>query len=107
MGDINKRVGARIRTLRTAKRISLQKLAELAGISEKHLGKVERGAANASLQCIEAISLALGVRLAELVDAEFAQAQPVVLARTLEMLPDLSEKEKQAVFYMVKVLAGR
>ena len=59
-------LGGRIRRLRLAKGISQERLAELAGIHENHLRRVELGQANPTYLVLLRISDALEIALLEL-----------------------------------------
>lgn len=59
--------GMNVRTLREAKNISQEKLAELAGMHRTYLGGIERGERNLSLLNMLKLSKALDVPLTELV----------------------------------------
>lgn len=61
-------VGQRIRVLRKRAAKSQDQLAEEAGVTSSHLGGVERGQHNPSLEMLGRIADALGVTLAGLVD---------------------------------------
>lgn len=61
-------LGGRIRTARKAKRITQERLAELADLSLSYLSEVERGQANVSLCVANQIANALGVGVAELLE---------------------------------------
>ena len=104
MADVNKQVGARIRTLRTGRGLTLQQLAELAGMSEKHLGKVERATANASIKCIEEVARALGIPMSDILDADHERPSVDLTAAITDMLPKLEQKDLQAVYRLVKTL---
>ena len=66
MSDITKALGQRIRNYRTAKGLSQEKLAELAGCHSTYIGQIERGEKNATIESIEKISLALNVSMSTL-----------------------------------------
>ena len=61
-------LGGRIRTVRKAKRITQERLAELADLNLSYLSEVERGQANVSLCVANQIANALGVGVAELLE---------------------------------------
>lgn len=63
---IARRLGKRIRSLRTAKGWSQEYLAQESGLSATYMGEIERGEANASLYSIVSVSAALKVKIAEL-----------------------------------------
>jgi transcriptional regulator with XRE-family HTH domain len=60
-------IGERIRGARTARRWTLDQLADAAGISRRQLVNVEQGEANPSIGTLLAVSEALGISLADLV----------------------------------------
>ena len=66
MAEVFKRFGMRLREVRTRKGVSQEKLAALAGLHRTYVSSVERGQRNISLLNIERLTVALGVRMAEL-----------------------------------------
>jgi transcriptional regulator with XRE-family HTH domain len=60
------RVGRNIRHLRRLRGWSQERLAELVGNTSKHVGQVERGEVNVTLDILTAVALALGVPVGEL-----------------------------------------
>ena len=66
MKPIEKRFGAKVRELRTAKNLSQEELAFKANVHRTYLGGIERGERNPSLRNIEAIAIALDIELSEL-----------------------------------------
>jgi XRE family transcriptional regulator, regulator of sulfur utilization len=63
---VQRRVAGHVERLRRSRGLTQERLAELADISGKHLGEVERGAANATLNTLVAIARALSVDVGEL-----------------------------------------
>lgn len=59
-------LGARIRALRTEKKLSQKQLAEKAGISNTYLSDIEIGRTNPSLKTLLKIAEALSVEAAQL-----------------------------------------
>ena len=107
MDAINTSLGRRIFALRTAKGLSQDKLAEKAGMSVKHLGKIERGAANASIKCLAEIAKALSMPVRDILDIEHEQGREELLAELTVVIPKLPMKDMQVVYRLVKVLAER
>jgi transcriptional regulator with XRE-family HTH domain len=64
--DLRGQVGARIRQLRKARRLTQEQLAERAALSDKFVGELERGKANPTLTTLSALRDALGVGLPDL-----------------------------------------
>jgi transcriptional regulator with XRE-family HTH domain len=63
---IRSRVGRAIRRLRLLRKFSQERLAELSGSSGKHLGQIERGQVNVSLDVLARIAAALSIDAADL-----------------------------------------
>lgn len=61
-----KRVGWRVRTLRTRLGMARKALSHSSGVSERYLAELERGTGNASLLVLRNIASALGVRIEDL-----------------------------------------
>lgn len=61
-------IGARIRWLREANKLSLTKLAEESGLTKGYLSKVENGLAGASFATVEQLAAALGVTASSIWD---------------------------------------
>jgi transcriptional regulator with XRE-family HTH domain len=68
--DLRGQVGARLKQLRQARRLTQEQLAERAGLSYKFIGEVERGRGNPTLTTLAALSTALGVGLIDLLGVE-------------------------------------
>jgi transcriptional regulator with XRE-family HTH domain len=64
--QVKRRFGARLRTLRKARKTSQEAVALKAGLDRSYLGRIERGEVNVSLINIERIAEALGVGAGEL-----------------------------------------
>jgi len=63
---LQKRLGDRVRELRSERKLSQEELAYKAGVHRTYLGGIERGERNPSLRNIAAIAEALDVTLSEL-----------------------------------------
>ncbi len=66
MDDLYTQVGARIRELRLAKGLSQDALAAATHIHRSHVGAIETGAVNLTLQTLEPLALALDVSMEQL-----------------------------------------
>jgi transcriptional regulator with XRE-family HTH domain len=65
--DIQKRIGDRIRALRLKKGWSQDVFADRSGLNRAHVGEIERGESNVTIQTLKIIADTLGVRIVELV----------------------------------------
>lgn len=66
MKDTVKIIGDRIRNLRTSKGWSQEELAHRANLHPSHMGRLERGEENVTLESLEKVTSALGTTLEEL-----------------------------------------
>ena len=105
MGELNKALGRRMYTLRTAKGFSQEKLAEKVGMSVKHLGEIERGVTNASIQCLADIAQALDITIRNLLEIEHEKHSKELLAELAATIPKLPPKDIQVVYRLVKALS--
>jgi len=65
--DIQKQIGTKIRALRKKKGWSQDVFAERCGLNRAHMGEIERGESNVTVQTLKIIADALGVRIRDLV----------------------------------------
>lgn len=66
MNDTAKIIGDRIRALRNVKGWSQEELAHRADLHPSHMGRLERGEENVTLESLEKVTNALGTTLEEL-----------------------------------------
>lgn len=59
MEDINKQIGDRIRSLRLKKGLSQERLADKSGLHRSHMGEIERGELDVSVQTLLWVGRAL------------------------------------------------
>lgn len=107
MGDANKQIGRRIRALRQSQNLTLGTLAEMAKMSEKHLGKVERGTANPSIQCVTDIAGALQLPVSTIVEADHERTKEELVDEIIALVPNLPLKDAQIVYRLVTMLSNR
>lgn len=67
MQDIQKKVGATVRALRKQKGWSQDVFADRTGLHRAHVGEIERGESNVTLQTLKILADTLRVRIADLV----------------------------------------
>src|SRR5262245_61428281 len=75
--DINSRIAARVKALRTELGMTLDALAAKCDVSRSMLSLVERGESSPTAVVLEKIATGLGVALAALFDDSSAPANPV------------------------------
>lgn len=103
--DIGILLGKRIRSLRTAKKLTQQELGEKADINYKFLGEIERGQQNPSFQILARIAAALEVELPELfrLETEITDREDV-LNRIAEIVESLNDEDLRQVLLLLRVL---
>ena len=67
MQAIQKKVGATVRRLRNAKGRSQDLFADKTGLHRAHVGEIERGESNVTLQTLKILADTLGCRIVDLV----------------------------------------
>lgn len=67
MQDIQKRIGGTVRALRLKRDWSQDVFADRSGLNRAHVGEIERGESNVTIQTLKIIADTLGVRIVELV----------------------------------------
>ena len=102
MSELAKILGQRIRSYRTEKKLSQEKLAELAGCHCTYIGQIERGEKNATIESIEKIASALNVSLSKLF--ENLGGQDSTRSIPLECYEFLSAKTKEEQEHLYRVL---
>ncbi|TIH12502.1 helix-turn-helix domain-containing protein [Marinifilum sp. JC120] len=102
VSDLLEKIGSRIRALRTANDLSQQKMAELAEISYKYLGEIERGQVNLSVEILIKISNALHVDPAEILAMESTDDSS--LSRAKFLLSELSEQDIKRAIDLLEAL---
>jgi transcriptional regulator with XRE-family HTH domain len=107
MYDLSKSLGRRIHALRANRGFSQEEMAEKAGMSVKHFGKIERGAVNVSLQCLNAIAAALGMSVRDVLEVEHERDRDELLAELHDGLAGLSLRDVRVVHRLVRFLTGR
>ena len=105
MGEILKVFGKRVRTLRRAKDMTQEQLAERAGLSLQSVGEIERGRGNPTLVNIERLSAALDENLTALFDlGEVGLTKEQAQKELLELLAGANEEQLRAILTMARVL---
>lgn len=67
MQDVQKLIGATIRSLRLKRAWSQDVFADRSGLNRAHVGEIERGESNVTIQTLKIVADTLGVKIADLV----------------------------------------
>lgn len=102
MAHVGEKLGQTIKTIRKRNNLSQQDLAELAEISYKYLGEIERGQVNLSVEILIKISNALHVDPAEILAMK--SSDNADLSRAKFLLSELSEQDVKRAVDMLEAL---
>ena len=99
-------LASRLRELRTARRLSLQDVADEVGISKAHVFNLEKGITkNPSMDLVSKLAELYRVRVSDLVgenpDAEDQPAEVVAMFRDFR---DLSEPDREMIAMMIDTM---
>jgi transcriptional regulator with XRE-family HTH domain len=75
--DVNQRIAARVRELRSARGLALEALAQESGVSRSMISLIERGESSATAVVLEKLAASLGVSLAGLFEDPQVPASPL------------------------------
>lgn len=78
----------RIREIRESKRITIERLSELTGISVSHLSRIESGARNLSVKNLTIIASALGIPRQEILVKPYESDEIDRIAEALRSTPE-------------------
>lgn len=93
-------IGRKIRAARKARKVSQEKLAELAGLHPTYISDIENGKVNASIYSYYQVANALGIPLSELVSLPVGKTDRMVEERLVELISLMRglSKKKQLLF---------
>ncbi|WP_206423449.1 helix-turn-helix domain-containing protein [Enterococcus mediterraneensis] len=98
--NLNKKIGSLIRKLRLEKNLSQMKLAELSKHSTNHVGAIERGEKNISVQTLYSITHVLDISL----ESFFSLIDPAEkdTKELIEIYFSLSDEQKVLILNLLK-----
>jgi len=97
-----KKIGVNIRRERRQQLLTIEQLAEKAGITDNYMGKIERGEGMPSLETIDSIASALGVSIDSLKGDALRDAEHRLMHCVME-INELSEDAKNRFIDFIKV----
>ncbi len=105
MVDTLELFGKRIRSLRRAKDLTQEQLAELAGISLQNMGEIERGKGNPTLVTVEKLSAALDEKLSSIFDFGSSVLTKEKAVQELEgLLSGATREQAQAILVVAQII---
>ncbi|MEG2172624.1 MAG: helix-turn-helix transcriptional regulator [Desulfovibrionaceae bacterium] len=98
MEKLSTRLGQRIRKLRHSAGYTQDKTAELAEISSKYLGEIERGEVQVSAQVLEKLASVFQLSLAELVQVDTSFPDSDLKTKILALVQNASDEELRLLY---------
>ena len=100
MSDIARILGQRIRSHRTAKGLSQEKLAELSSCHPTYIGQIERGEKNATIESIEKIVSALNISFSSLFEklGEGESEERNIPLECYELIASKTKEEQERLY---------
>lgn len=99
-----KMIGARIRAIRNARKMTQEQLAEAVGVGVTHISHIETGNSIPSLQVVINIINALNCSADELLFMDVQKASPEINGWLTELVADCSQEERKLISDMVIAL---
>ncbi len=101
MSNVLEKIGKHIKDLRVEKNLSQQALAELAGMSYKYLGEIERGQVNLSVEILIKIAQSLQVNAGDLLN-DIIDDETKTMAKVKSLFSELSKKDTAAALDILR-----
>ena len=98
-------LGARIKELRKAKRLSQDKLSESIGIDPKHLSRIEVGKSYPYMETLESIAKSLEVEIKDLFDFRHLEKDAATIEGISAMLIGASVERLRLVSKFIRTLS--
>lgn len=109
MRQLQEVLGVRLRTFRLALGYTIEELAHKADMNAAQLGKIERGERNFTIQTLDRIVCALGIKHEQLFCFEEKVPAPenLILDKTIACWSALTTKEQEAIYRTVELLVDK
>ncbi|MDD5368309.1 MAG: XRE family transcriptional regulator [Anaerolineaceae bacterium] len=104
MEDLNLLIARNLKKIRDEKKLSLEKLAVLTGVSKSMLGQIERGDSSPTISTVWKISNGLKVSFTSLLDS--VQTDPTVI-RQANITPLVEDRGKYRLYPLFPIEPGR
>ena len=93
MEEINALFSANLKRLRETRRMSLDEVSRLSGVSKSMLGQIERGEVNPTISTVWKIASGLKVPYSQLLSRPQSECEPVHISNIRRKLKKLSQEE--------------
>lgn len=104
MKSIAEKFGQRLKELRKKRSLTQNYLAEAAGLSSKHIGEIERGEVNLTIQSLDQIASALGLKVNELICCEHEEDVEVLRSQVVDYITQCPDDEVKLAYRLLVAL---
>ncbi len=104
MKTVNDLLGLRIRELRRRAGLTQEQLAELLGIDQKHMSRIELGKSYPSLDRLERIANTVNIPLSDLFKFGHLKSESDIRKQVAEMVAQLGEKDLKRLYRILEAL---
>jgi transcriptional regulator with XRE-family HTH domain len=103
--DTRELLGKRVRELRKMRKLTQERLAELAGVDISYLGNIERGTENPTVATLEKLADALSIKPHQILNFEHVlQGEKALRRRLNQILDKCDENELQMILKMISAI---
>lgn len=102
-------IGERIRTIRIQKQLTQKSLAELTGLNDKYISRVENGEKNITIDTLYKITANLDISLEDLFKGtqQVHAKSGLVINQIINLLQTKNEDDQKFIFDLLKLLLNR
>lgn len=99
--DKLKNLGKRIKELRKNKKLTQEQLAEIVGIEQKQICRIENGACFTTFETLDKMALTLDVEIKDLFKFNHLNSKETLIKSLNEMFKNASEEKIQLIYKLV------
>lgn len=104
MKSVADKFGRRLKGLRKKQSFTQDGLAEAAGLSCKHIGEIERGEVNLTIQSLDQIACAFGLKADELIHCDQEEEIEVLRKQVVDYIAQCPEAEVKLAYKLMVAL---
>lgn len=99
--DKLKNLGKRIKELRKSKKLTQEQLAEIVGIEQKQICRIENGACFTTFETLNKLAYTLGVEITDLFKYNHINSKETLIKSLNDMFKNTSEENIQLIYKIV------
>lgn len=104
MDNLTKQLGERIRHLRKARGLTQEQLAQAAGISDKYLSEVERGASKVSVEILDKIATGLNIGIQDILSLTSEEDRGQLESYLFRLIKGASDEQLATLHRVIRAI---